>query len=79
MANARRFGTAARSASRTDWSPFAGNRARPFYLQVPGRGFSLVADDLVVHLLAFTERGKPGLLDRRDVHEHVLAAPLVAG
>src|SRR4051794_14209986 len=43
-------------------------------LEVFGRGLAAVGDFLVFHRLPFIERGKTGLLDRRNMNEHVLAA-----
>src|ERR1041384_189283 len=50
-----------------------GERERSHRLQVLGRSLAVLArDQLVSHLLAFVQGGKPGLLHRRDMHEHVL-------
>src|SRR5258707_684625 len=43
-------------------------------LEVFSRGLAAVGDFLVFHRLSFIERRKTGLLDRRNMHEHVLAA-----
>src|SRR4030081_1477349 len=43
-------------------------------LEVFSRGLAAVGDFLVFHCLSFIERGKTGLLDRRNMNEHVLAA-----
>src|SRR3954452_12824462 len=46
-------------------------------LEVFSRGLAAVGDFLVLHRLSLIESRKAGLLDRRNMHEHVLAA--VAG
>src|SRR5260370_7711332 len=43
-------------------------------LEVLRRSLAAVGDFLVFHRLSFIERRKAGLLDRRNMHEHVLAA-----
>src|ERR1700709_2608917 len=43
-------------------------------LEVLCRGLAAVGDFLVFHRLSLIERRKAGLLDRRNMHEHVLAA-----
>src|ERR1700704_34430 len=43
-------------------------------LEVFSRGLAAVRDFLVLHRLSLIERGKTGLLDRRNMNEHVLAA-----
>src|SRR6267142_6119962 len=43
-------------------------------LEVFSRGLAAVGDFLVLHRLSFIERRKTGLLDRRNMNEHVLAA-----
>src|SRR3954471_4657283 len=43
-------------------------------LEVLRRGLAAVGDFLVLHRLSFIERRKTGLLDRRNMNEHVLGA-----
>src|ERR1700709_2327589 len=43
-------------------------------LEVLCRGLAAVGDFLVFHRLSFIEGRKTGLLDRRNMNEHVLAA-----
>src|SRR5262249_41924529 len=50
-------------------------RGRPkqpsLHLEVFCRVPAAIVDDFVLDLLVFIERGQPGALDRRDMHEHV--------
>src|SRR5665213_1536900 len=43
-------------------------------LQIRGGELAALGHDVVADLLAFTEAGHAGLLDGRDVDEHVIAA-----
>src|SRR5437763_9917294 len=52
--------------------------ASSLHLEIFRRRLAAVGDQFVFHLLAFVERAKPRLLDRRDVDEHVLAAAAAA-
>src|SRR5215467_5184448 len=52
---------------------------RSFHLEVLSRGLAAICHQLVLHVLAFIERGQPRLLDRRDVDEHILAAAAALG
>ena len=45
-------------------------------LEIFRRRLSAVADDFELDLLAFIERGEAGLLDSRDMYEHILSAAL---
>src|SRR4029450_7231024 len=49
---------------------------RSLDLEILRRGFSAVAYDLILDLLAFIERRQPGPLDSRNMHEHILPAAL---
>src|SRR5271168_3632362 len=51
-------------------------RGDSFHFQVLCRGLAAVADDLVLHLLAFIECAEPCALYSRDVNKHVLPATL---